>query len=131
VAPIINNDSLSEINTTELSERHFTGTLGNHFVRLDASFLDRSLGSEVYIYPNKQNMIAIVAVRPNIILGRQDLFSSQKGPTIFIFEQIMPYSSKNILFRLRFNYGLKRYSQKEKTGRVISDQDSRLSATGE
>jgi hypothetical protein len=30
----------------------------------------RSLGSEVYVYHHNQNMIAIVAVRANVILGR-------------------------------------------------------------
>jgi hypothetical protein len=46
---------------------------------------DRSLGSEVYIYRINKSMIAIVAVRPNVILGRQYLFSPQKELSVFIF----------------------------------------------
>jgi hypothetical protein len=43
----------------------------------------------VYIYRNNQNMIAIVAVRPNAILGRQSLFSPQIEPFLFVFWQNM------------------------------------------
>jgi hypothetical protein len=64
---------------------------------------------------NKQNMIAIVAVRPNVTLSRWYLFAPQIEPSVFIFEQTMPYSSKSIPFPLRFNYVLRRYLRKEKT----------------
>jgi hypothetical protein len=35
----------------------------------------RSLASALYIYHHKQNMTAIVAVQPNVILGQQLLFA--------------------------------------------------------
>jgi hypothetical protein len=31
----------------------------------------------VYTYHNSQNMIAIVAAQPNVVLGRQDRFAPQ------------------------------------------------------
>jgi hypothetical protein len=73
-------------------------------------------------------MIAIVAVRPNVILGRQYLFSPQIEPSIFIFWENMTYCSKSIPFLLRLNYVLKRCLQKEKIGRAIYYRDNRLSA---
>jgi hypothetical protein len=60
--------------------------------------LDRSLGSEVYIYLHNQNMIAIVAVRPNVILDRQYLLSPQTEPSVFIFWENMTYCSKKYSF---------------------------------
>jgi hypothetical protein len=39
----------------------------------------------VYLYRRNQNMIAVVAVRPNVILGRQYLFSPRIEPIVFIF----------------------------------------------
>jgi hypothetical protein len=89
---------------------------------------DRSIGCEVDMYQNKQNMIAIVAVRLNVIPGRHYLFAPQIGPSVLIFWESMPYCSKSIPFRLRLNYILKRYLQKEKLGRATSYRDSRLSA---
>jgi hypothetical protein len=38
-----------------------------------------------FVKRHNQNMIAVVAVRPNVILGRQHLFSPQIKPFIFIF----------------------------------------------
>jgi hypothetical protein len=59
---------------------------------------DRSIGSEVDIYHNKQCMIAIVAVWLNVILGRHYLFAPQIEPSLLIFRESMPYFSKSILF---------------------------------
>jgi hypothetical protein len=73
-------------------------------------------------------MIALVAVRPNIIVDRQYLSSPQIEPFIFIFCENMTYYSKTIPFLLRLNYILKRHLQKEKTSRVASYRDNRLSA---
>jgi hypothetical protein len=64
------------------------------YLVLNAPTSDRSLGSDVYIYRHKQNMIAIVAVRPNVLLGRQYLFCPQIKPFIFIFWENMTYCSK-------------------------------------
>jgi hypothetical protein len=41
--------------------------------------------SLIYIYHNNQNMITIVAVRPNDIIGWQYLFSGQIEPLVFFF----------------------------------------------
>jgi hypothetical protein len=79
----------------------------------------------VYIYCNNQSMIAIVAVRPNVILSRQYRFPQQKAPFIFIFWQNVTYCSKSIPFLLRLNYVLKTHSQKEITDRAISYRDIR------
>jgi hypothetical protein len=67
--------------------------------------LDCSICSEVYVYHNTQNMTAIVAVRPNVILGRQYLFSPQIEPPVF-GQNTTDYSKKYSLstaFKLRFN----------------------------
>jgi hypothetical protein len=46
--------------------------------------LGRWLGSEVDIYRQNQNMISIVAIQPNVILGRQYLCPLEIEPSIFI-----------------------------------------------
>jgi hypothetical protein len=90
--------------------------------------LDRSLGSEVYIYRHNQNVIGLVAVQPDVILGRQFLFSPQIESYVFIFCKNMTYCNKSIPFLLPLNYVLRRYLQRNKTGRAISYRDSRLPA---
>jgi hypothetical protein len=57
-------------------------------------------------------MTSIVAVRPNIILGQQYLFSSQIEPSVFIFWQNMTYCSKKYPLSVTFNLHLERYLQK-------------------
>jgi hypothetical protein len=69
---------------------------------------------------HRTNMIAIVAVQPNVILGRQYVLSQQIEPDVFALWQNITYSGKNIPFLLSLNDVLKRYSQKEKTGRAVS-----------
>jgi hypothetical protein len=56
----------------------------------------------VYIYRNNQNMIVIVAVRPNVILGRHYLFSRQIEPSVLILWQNMRYCSNNYPFSTAF-----------------------------
>jgi hypothetical protein len=62
---------------------------------------------DVYIYRNKHNMIAIVGVRPNVILGRQYLFSPQTEPSVFMFWENMTYCSKKNPFAPAFKLRLK------------------------
>jgi hypothetical protein len=73
-------------------------------------------------------MIAIIAVRPNVIRGRQYLFSPQIEPPVFIFWQNMIYCSKKYLFPIAFKLCFKDIFGKGKTGRAIFYRDSRLSA---
>jgi hypothetical protein len=61
----------------------------------------------VYIYCHSQNMIAIVTVRPNLILGRQYLFSPHIGPSLFIFWENMTCYSKKYPFSIALNLGFK------------------------
>jgi hypothetical protein len=71
---------------------------------------------EVYIYRRKQNMIAIVAVRLNVILGRQYLFSPQMEPSIFIFWENMTDCRKNYPFSTVFKLCFKEMFAKGKNG---------------
>jgi hypothetical protein len=73
-------------------------------------------------------MIAIVALRPNVILSRQCLFSPQTEPPLFIFWANMTNYSKKYPFATAFKFGLKEIFAKGKTGQAISYRDSRLSA---
>jgi hypothetical protein len=68
----------------------------------------------VFIDCNNQNMIAVIAVRPNVILSRRYPFSPQIEPCVFIFEQNIGYCGKNNVFSIAFECVLKRYLQKEK-----------------
>jgi hypothetical protein len=68
----------------------------------------------VHIYRYNQNMIANVAVRLNVILGQEYLFSPQIKPTIIIVWQNITYCSKKRPFLLSFNLPLQRYLQKKK-----------------
>jgi hypothetical protein len=60
----------------------------------------------VYIYRKNQNMIALVAVRPNGALGRQYLSSPQTEPSIFTLWENMTDCRKrypfSTVFKLRF-----------------------------
>jgi hypothetical protein len=62
-----------------------TGYCEIYIWSLNAPPSDRLIGSETDIYRHKQDMFAIIAVRPNVILGQQYLFSPQIEPSIFIF----------------------------------------------
>jgi hypothetical protein len=73
-------------------------------------------------------MTAVVAVRPNVILGRQYLLSPQIEPSIFIFWENIPSYSQKYLFSIEFQSALTEIFAKGKTGRVLSCRDSRLSA---
>jgi hypothetical protein len=77
---------------------------------------DRSIGSEIDIYHNKQSMIAIVAVRLNVILGRQYPFAPQIEPSVLIFWENMTYCSKKHLFSITFKLYFKEVFAKGKTG---------------
>jgi hypothetical protein len=55
---------------------------GFYIWSFNAPTSDRLLGSEICIYRNKQNVIAIAAVRPNVILGQHSLFSPQVEPSV-------------------------------------------------
>jgi hypothetical protein len=55
-------------------------------------------------------------------------FSLQREPICFHSSKIWYVAAKSIPFLYRLNYVLQRYPQKEKTRRVISERDSRLSA---
>jgi hypothetical protein len=56
----------------------------------------------VSIYRNHQNIIVIVAVRPNLILGRQHHLSPQIESSVFIFWRNMIYYSENYPFSIAF-----------------------------
>jgi hypothetical protein len=58
----------------------------------------------VYIYCYNQNMITVVAVRPNVILCRQYLFSPQIAPSIIIVWQNITYCSKKWPFSIKFQF---------------------------
>jgi hypothetical protein len=78
-------NSLFNIIMTLSSRRDRPDLMRFYIWSLNASTSDLSLGSEVDIYYHNQNMIAIVAVWPNVILGRWDLFSRQIEPSVFSF----------------------------------------------
>jgi hypothetical protein len=82
----------------------------------------------VDIYRHNQNVIAVVAIRSNIILDRQYLFAPRIEPSAFFSGKIWYIVAKSIPFLLCLNYVLKTYLQKEKTDRAIFYRDSRLSA---
>jgi hypothetical protein len=73
-------------------------------------------------------MIAIVAVRPNVILGRRHLFSPQREPSVFFFWQNMAYCRKKCPFSTAFKLRFKEIFAKGKIGRAISYRDNRRSA---
>jgi hypothetical protein len=75
-------------------------------------------------------MIAIVAVRSNVILGRPIFFSPQIEPSIVIFWENMTDCSIRYPFSTEFKLCLKETFTKGKTGRAISYGDSRLSTIG-
>jgi hypothetical protein len=77
----------------------------------------------VYIYRNNQNMTAIGAVRPNVILGQQYLCSPEIETSIFISCQNLEHCRKSILFLLGLNHIFKEIFAKEKTGRTFSVRD--------
>jgi hypothetical protein len=68
----------------------------------------------VVIYRKNQNTVAIVVVRPNVILGRQYLFPPQIEPSIIIVSQNITYCKKRSPFLWSFNLLFQRYLQKEK-----------------
>jgi hypothetical protein len=70
-------------------------------------------------YRDDQHMIAIVAVQPNILLGRQYLLSPPIEASILIFWQTMTYCGKSIPLIMRSNCALNRFLQKETTGWAI------------
>jgi hypothetical protein len=59
-------------------------------------------------------MIAIVAIRPNIIWVDHIFFSHEEKDSIFISRQQWNNVTENIRLLLLFNHFLKKYSQKEK-----------------
>jgi hypothetical protein len=67
-------------------------------------------------------MIAIVVVRPNIIFGREYLFSPHIELFLFIFWQNTTYYSKESPFFNVFKSGSKEVFVKGDTGRAISDE---------
>jgi hypothetical protein len=68
----------------------------------------------VYIYRHNQNMIGIIAVRPNVILGWESLFSPPRAPSVFFSGKIWHIETKSVPFLLLLNHGLKRCLWKEK-----------------
>jgi hypothetical protein len=70
----------------------------------------------------------IVAVRPNVILGREYLFSLRIEASVFFFWKTMPYYNKKYRFSTALKLCLKEIFTKRKTVRVISSRDSRRSA---
>jgi hypothetical protein len=66
------------------------------------------------MYRNKQNSIGIVAVQPNVILGRQYLLSPQMELFIFIFWENMAYCIKKYPFSPAFKLGFKKIFVKRK-----------------
>jgi hypothetical protein len=75
------------------------------------------------IHRSNQNMIAIVVVRPNVILGRQDLFSPQIELSVCLFWENMTYYRKNYPFSPTFKLCSNKLFAKGKTDRVISYRD--------
>jgi hypothetical protein len=63
---------------------------------------------------NNSNMIAIVAVQPNLILGRQYLFAPQIEPSVVICWQNMTYWSKRCPFSFALKLRFKEIFTKEK-----------------
>jgi hypothetical protein len=70
----------------------------------------------VYIYRHNRNMIAVVAVRPNVILGQQYLSSPQIEPSIFVFWENLTYCSKKYSFSISFKlYQTRRFAKGKST----------------
>jgi hypothetical protein len=82
----------------------------------------------IYIYSNNQNMIVVVAVQPNVILGRQYTFAPQTEPSIFIFWHNMTCCSKTYRFSTALKLPFKEIFAKGETYKVISCRGSPLSA---
>jgi hypothetical protein len=80
------------------------------------------------MYRNNQNMIAIVAIWRNVVGDSSYLSLPSIEGFHFNFSSTMEERHKSTQLLLRLNYVLKKYSQKRKTGRVVSSGDSRLSA---